>query len=220
MKRFISKRINILKVALVIFIFSLSFITMFNYSKVEAQSNCVFTDGDGLENVMRSAACECKENPSTCSTYYNIIDSICNESNSTVYDEQVCTKARLGAYEVDARNIFSRLNPLLIIQILFGLFLTVVFLYAVFKIILVAMKIGSAKGNDAEKKKEAFKELGYVALMLVLAFSAFSLSLLIPNFLGVTVNENLVADCDELAADGYDPSIVSRCRELNEQLNN
>lgn len=217
MKRYLNGKFWIILKLSILFFLILSFVFVVQESNVKAAADCTFNTGDPAENVLRSAACVCQNNSNQCTAYNSLVDSVCAKGQAT-YDENLCAKAKLGVYELNTRGIFSRLNPIIMVQLFFGLFLTVVILYAVFKIIMTAIKIGGVKGNDTDKRKEAFKELGHLAIMIALAFSALALALFIPNFLGVQVEEGLIADCDQLAADGYDPSIVARCRELEQQV--
>lgn len=125
---------------------------------------------------------------------------------------RICNYIRLGLYTVDATDSFTLTNPADLISLSLGLFAGGLFVYVIFRVILISFQISSDSGQP-DKVKEHWKKIGIQALVIIFSLNLGGLAFYIPNLLSNEIPDLFTA-CEDLENQGYGDEIVARCYEL------
>ncbi len=115
---------------------------------------------------------------------------------------QDCVLEDLGIKEIKTENILIKRNPTNFIVLIFRVLLAVAIIVVVYRIVIAGIKIGGAK-DDADKRKEQFKQIIFNLFGLFLAFSALALSVVFVNIAGGTVPDQII-NCQDLPPNASD----------------
>jgi hypothetical protein len=143
------------------------------------------------------------------------VQAACDVPGSADYNSTTCIKQRLGFDELVDGNlgtVIIKRDPLSVIVVAFRVLLAVVVLIVVFRIVMAGIKIANSK-DDADKRKDAFKQIGFALVGMVVALGALGITFIIQKAVfGETFNDRIV-DCTEITSYA-DPEVLARCQEV------
>lgn len=121
----------------------------------------------------------------------------CYTQNSPEYYTAACIAERAELNKIDENNdVLIKRNPVEYLALVFEVFLAIVILVVVFRIVMAGIGIAGAK-EDAEKRMEGFKSLLNASIGLIIAISAFVVTVYLAGLLGQDSSTDLI-DCNNI----------------------
>lgn len=137
----------------------------------------------------------------------------CDDPRNPNYASEACVRQQLGLDQIKSPTFLNPADPRSIVTVLFQLILGIVVILVVYRIVVSGMMIANAK-EDADKRKDGLKSVMNAVIGLVIAFSAYGITLLVLQAFGVKPDELSFLDCQQLIDQGAAPEVITRCQEI------
>jgi amino acid transporter len=138
----------------------------------------------------------------------------CFDTEAAQYTSTECVKERFGLNKIDPQNLLVKRDPMSYVVVAFRIILGVAVLLTIFRIVIAGLKITNSK-DDADKRKEGFKTVGWAIAGMVIALSALGLTYLVQSiFFGETFNDQIVDCTNKEFVDYASDAVKARCDDV------